>query len=875
MFIPNLFRCYFVLYMKLQKTQGKEMQMNDFNSFTDKQDDFLVEMTLLGSNKAYEELIIRYEKKVKGAAYKVTKNQFSAEDASQDAFVCAWVKLSSLKDAAKFGSWVCSIARNCAVNLVRHYCNTSVEVSYELLKNTDTDSPLDIAKALERDRDDQLHEAVEALSEKISETVKLHYFEGLTVEEIAKKLDIPTGTVKWRLSEGRRQLRKEYGVMEENKEINFVQKVMYQVEQLKLWGLKKDKTGFEKEYRLVLKNVEDLEESTEKQYALAEVLTRGYWWIDKECNEEIFKRIKDAAEKSRNEEIMQFIISEEKNRYEKNGGNKIEYMENIQMPYLIRNGFTKALGYLYFWLAHALCSNSEFEKGIRYYKKVLETLTKKDAYYAAALGAVYIEERKLREGVMPYFLNATAEELQYKDGKMYLTNQPGYSYGHLAKECPIFYNASLCDRIMFDESLKDGESVIASDGKTKITCKGKNYTVDTPSGRYENCICYITENIEVKYMSCNFCETYFCPKIGIVKQVVWNPGRIEYQLSKCVIKGGDEVIPFAEGNRWEYCLAGETDEIYEIENVYETVNVENDNAIFAHHGYQKLLGFNENTWRGNILKARKTYWKEFTEFLNEQPSFEKAERLAKTKREKLHTSIAKNVMERIYNTDTSYNPDYTQKGFRNFFSYYYLRFREGKIIITEDRQYGFEWKNYDPDDGFGKIEYDYFYEELDEITGTAWSDSWVPGYEEREEEVTDNGKKLKYSLKVLPEETVKTASGEFADCRHIRIEERRKDSWGGYMNGIREFWFAPQVGIVKYLRKYKNDTLDAVWELTEYKGKGQGYFPVEDGLFRRYEPKDLKDGWHGSVEYTFDKDETGTVIFRNTLGTRERKYIEK
>ena len=80
--------------------------MNDFTSFTDKQDDFLVEMTLLGSNKAYEELVIRYEKKVKGTAYKITKNKFSAEDASQDAFVCAWVKLSSLKDAAKFGSWL-------------------------------------------------------------------------------------------------------------------------------------------------------------------------------------------------------------------------------------------------------------------------------------------------------------------------------------------------------------------------------------------------------------------------------------------------------------------------------------------------------------------------------------------------------------------------------------------------------------------------------------------------------------------------------------------------------------------------------------------------------------------------------------------------
>ncbi|MCI8602687.1 MAG: RNA polymerase sigma factor [Ruminiclostridium sp.] len=143
-------------------------------------------------------MVIRYEKKVKGTTYKITKNKFSAEGASQDAFVCAWVKLSSLKDAAKFGSWICSIAKNCAVNLVRHYCNTSIEVSYELLKNTDIDSSLDtdIAKALEQDRDDRLHEAVEALFEKISEIVKLHYLEGFSVGEISEKLNILAGNVK-------------------------------------------------------------------------------------------------------------------------------------------------------------------------------------------------------------------------------------------------------------------------------------------------------------------------------------------------------------------------------------------------------------------------------------------------------------------------------------------------------------------------------------------------------------------------------------------------------------------------------------------------------------------------------------------------------
>lgn len=81
------------------------------NDFKDKKDSFLVEMSLLGSNKAYEELIIRHEKSVKGTALKITENEYSAEDASQDAFVSAWIKLDNLRDPEKFGSWVCTIAK--------------------------------------------------------------------------------------------------------------------------------------------------------------------------------------------------------------------------------------------------------------------------------------------------------------------------------------------------------------------------------------------------------------------------------------------------------------------------------------------------------------------------------------------------------------------------------------------------------------------------------------------------------------------------------------------------------------------------------------------------------------------------------------------
>ncbi|MBQ3862038.1 MAG: hypothetical protein II779_16055, partial [Clostridia bacterium] len=66
------------------------------------------------------------------------------------------------------------------------------------------------------------------------------------------------------------------------------------------------------------------------------------------------------------------------------------------------------------------------------------------------------------------------------------------------------------------------------------------------------------------------------------------------------------------------------------------------------------------------------------------------------------------------------------------------------------------------------------------------------------------------------------------------------------------------------------------WELTAYRGTGAGYFPLDDGLIRRYEPADqpLPDGYRGWVEYTYSTDETGTVIFKNASGTQDRKNCE-
>ena len=316
---------------------------------TDKKDETLVELTLLGDKTAYEELVLRHQRAVMGTAYKMTGNRYSAEDASQDAFVSAWMNLSELRDGAKFGSWVCAFAKNCARTLERRYRAAIPAISLDESVLFDVE---DTADVIFPDEYQDIHAAVDALSDKIREAVRLHYFEEMSVAEIAKMLSVPVGTVKWRLSEGRKQLRKGYGIMEKtyNESESLVTRVMRQVEELKLWRLKNDKTGFEEEYREVLCNVEALEDSKEKSAMLADTLLRGYWWIPGEKNDEVFARIKKAADDGHNEDVMMSVACEEYKKY--SGEERIRFMRETQIPYYRDGGYPKTLAYVWFWLGY-------------------------------------------------------------------------------------------------------------------------------------------------------------------------------------------------------------------------------------------------------------------------------------------------------------------------------------------------------------------------------------------------------------------------------------------------------------------------------------------------------------------------------------------
>ena len=100
------------------------------------------------------------------------------------------------------------------------------------------------------------------MSDTIKETIKLHYFDGLPVKDIAVRLDIPEGTVKWRLSEGRKQLQKGFGVMDKkNRTVenpSLVALVMERIQELELYKLKNNRQGLQEAYQKALEAVDGM-----------------------------------------------------------------------------------------------------------------------------------------------------------------------------------------------------------------------------------------------------------------------------------------------------------------------------------------------------------------------------------------------------------------------------------------------------------------------------------------------------------------------------------------------------------------------------------------------------------------------------------------
>lgn len=609
--------------------------------YQDQNDETLVMLTLAGEQRAYEVLVVRYQRAVVASAAMVTRSEFMAEDAAQDAFVTAWMKLNTLKEPQKFGSWVCRIAKNCALNMLMRY-RSFLPLDTVIDQAAYCDPSHDPAElyALSEEKD-ELYASIGKLPEKVKTIIYLHYFEGLSIAEIADRMRISPGTVKWQLHDGRKRIRKELCAMNEKYSDTLVQRVMKKVEELKLWQVKNDKSGFEVIYADVLREVEDLPESGDKYHALADVLMRGWWWLPGEKNDALFARIKDAAIKGKNDEVMEFIVTREDSRAY--GKAKIDFIRDKQIPMLEEAGFVRALAREWFWLGYHYFRDGQTEKGYEAYDRVQRILKPSDTYYTLVPHARKIEEKLGAEfkGVSErsYLIDADATELRYMDGELRYWSENAIGEGTMYA-CDryvrdIFRNSSRCDGRFFAD-LQLGQTYTGTDGST-LCYVSERETVETPCGTFEGCHLLTIRHRDFNGIS--EYKSYYKSGVGIVKHAHTAEGITDIRLLKSYhIAGGEGLLPLAADNTWEYTDEYPAD-VMRTELRFTVSYADDSSVIVSSFNCMERLKYDENSWLDMIEKIRNEYWqyKDGKQTISDvSDAIERANALAKTPMEKAH-----------------------------------------------------------------------------------------------------------------------------------------------------------------------------------------------------------------------------------------------
>lgn len=843
-------------------------------------DETLVMLTLAGEQRAYETLVKRYEKAVISAAAAVTHNLFMAEDAAQDAFVTAWMKLNTLQEPQKFAAWTCRIARNCALNMVMRFRSFLPLETVENLNLADgrNQNPADYYVSSEEK--DELHERIGRLPEKVKQVIELHYFEGLSVAEIADKMRISVGTVKWQLHDGRKRIRKELCAMNEEYSDTLVQRVMKKVEELKLWQVKNNKSGFEAVYSNVLREVEALPESGDKYHALADVLMRGWWWLPGEKNDALFTRIKEAALAGRNDEVMEFIVSREDSLVYEAG--RIEFIRDKQIPMLEKAGLVHTLAREWFWLGYQYFRNNQPEKGVEAYDRVQKLLKPSDVYYALIPFARELEQKlsgDYREkNEKRYRINAGAEELRCLDGTLRYWKEELVGEGCLVaadweSNC-IFRNSSLCDGYFQKADLAPGETCTGSDGTT-LTFASDCEAVETFCGSFDGCQLWITRHY-YKYSGNSVYKNYYKEGIGIVKQEYTHDGFTAAKVLKSYhIAGGEGLLPMAAGNTWEYTEEFPTDSLCGNLKFHVTY-ADDKSAIIGSCYEQERLGYNENFWSDMIEQIRNEYC--IIDDVNNRicdvsHAIDRAEALARTPMEKAHTKAACSAARRIMETDPVFHPDCTATGHWNFFERHNVQRKKDRVTMSvENYRWSFEWKNMNSTsyNVLQPLVFNDIYGILRDAADCIWSEEWRIGASPLVKYMYWDTP-IKTQITCEDGGTVTTKAGTFEHCLMLSLDVEGFLNEGiAYRGGQKKYYFAEGVGIVRTENEYCDGAKTVVYELTSYQGTGEGYMPFEDGMVRRYDAVGLTDGCVGAAEYTYVQDEEGQiVIFNDRTGIKK------
>ena len=203
----------------------------------------LIQCVLEGDDAAFAELVKKYQQPVHALVWRKVGDFHVAEEITQDTFLKAYQKLTTLKEPQRFASWLYVIATN--------RCKAWLRRKRLWMQSLDATGGMQLEKATysgyvisenERVTAESQREVVKQLLAKLQESERtvmtLHYFGEMTCEEISKFLGVSVGAIKSRLSRARHRLKKEEPMIREALEHfqitpNLTENIMREISRLK------------------------------------------------------------------------------------------------------------------------------------------------------------------------------------------------------------------------------------------------------------------------------------------------------------------------------------------------------------------------------------------------------------------------------------------------------------------------------------------------------------------------------------------------------------------------------------------------------------------------------------------------------------------
>jgi len=177
-------------------------------------DEELVRFAQGGENRAFDELVRRYQDKVYRLSYKILRHEDDAAEALQDAFLSAYRGLKGFKAESTFSTWLYRIATNASLMKYRKRRDNHISLDQSQSQNEEAE-PLQLPdwsaqppeELLTAEMREVMAEGIQRLPEELHTVFVLRDIRGLSNAEVGEELGLSVAAVKSRLHRARIALR--------------------------------------------------------------------------------------------------------------------------------------------------------------------------------------------------------------------------------------------------------------------------------------------------------------------------------------------------------------------------------------------------------------------------------------------------------------------------------------------------------------------------------------------------------------------------------------------------------------------------------------------------------------------------------------------